>query len=635
MGCGASSTKNTEAEQKTSSEPPKAEEKKADPAPAAKAAEPAKTEEKKTEAKKEEPKKFDVDEKLEDASLGVIRLDYDYPPAKGDIDHPGSFCYDVYYRVVPGLTFEMCQSGKMTPEVEKEFVEAVKYLEGRGVRAITGDCGFMMYFQALARQNTKLPVFMSSLAHLPAITCGYSFQEKIAVFTANSETLKPMKPLIKDECGVDADEQRYVIVGCQDVPGFEAVAAGEKVDVAKVTPGMVKKCKEVLAEHPTIRAILMECTELPPYSDALRHVTGLPVYDAITCCDFFINGMRDNPRFGINDWHQEWDGVQEAYRFGKHLSKEDKEKLVNKASKKEEDNPNKSKLAEPAVKKQKKAMQLMAKVRAERAAASLGVVRLDYNYPPAPGDIDSPQSYAYDVYYRVVPGLTFTMCQSGKMTPEVEKEFIEAINYLKNEKKVSAITGDCGFMMYFQALARQHCHLPILMSSLAQLPAVTCAFSKDELIAVFTANSETLTPMRGLIKDECGVEPEEKRFVIVGCQDVPGFEAVAAGEKVDVEKVTPGMVAKAKEVMTKHPGLRGILLECTELPPYADALRYATGLPVYDSITGCDLFMSGLMDNPRFGLNNWHEEWDGEQEAYEFGKYLDEEDKAKLVNKAK
>ncbi|KRY04188.1 hypothetical protein T01_9598, partial [Trichinella spiralis] len=50
------------------------------------------------------------------ASLGVIRLDYDYPPAPGDIDHPDSFDCDVYYKVVPGLTFEMCQKGKMTEE---------------------------------------------------------------------------------------------------------------------------------------------------------------------------------------------------------------------------------------------------------------------------------------------------------------------------------------------------------------------------------------------------------------------------------------------------------------------------------------------------------------------------------------
>lgn len=44
----------------------------------------------------------------------------------------------------------------------------------------------------------------------------------------------------------------------------------------------------------------------------------------------------------------------------------------------------------------------------------LGVVRLDYNYPPGAGDIDSPASFGYDVFYRVVPGLTFEMAQARR-----------------------------------------------------------------------------------------------------------------------------------------------------------------------------------------------------------------------------
>ena len=48
----------------------------------------------------------------DDAKLGVIRLDYDYPPIPGDVDSPDSFSYEVVYRTVPGLTFEMAQSGR-------------------------------------------------------------------------------------------------------------------------------------------------------------------------------------------------------------------------------------------------------------------------------------------------------------------------------------------------------------------------------------------------------------------------------------------------------------------------------------------------------------------------------------------
>ena len=198
------------------------------------------------------------------ASLGIIRLDYDYPPALGDIDHPGSFGYDVYYRVVPKLTFEMCQSGKLDDEVKENFIDAVRYLEAKGVTGITGDCGFFFWFQALARQTTKLPIYMSSLCLLPAVTCAYAKDEKIAIFTANSESLSPMRDLIRDECGVDTQDQRYVIVGCQDVDGFEAVAEGGKVDVEKVTPGVVQLAKDVVAEHPDLRAICFECTGQHP-----------------------------------------------------------------------------------------------------------------------------------------------------------------------------------------------------------------------------------------------------------------------------------------------------------------------------------------------------------------------------------
>lgn len=172
---------------------------------------------------------------------------------------------------------------------------------------------------------------MSSLAQLPAVTCAFNKDEEIIVMTANGETLKPMNDLIRDECGVDTQSQRYHYIGCQDVPGFDAVAVGGKVDTVVVEPGIVAKAKAALQIYPKARAFLFECTELPPYSDAVRHATGLPVFDSITNCDFFINSFRDNTRFGMNDWQKAWDGEQADYKYGQHLSAEQKAKLVNKA----------------------------------------------------------------------------------------------------------------------------------------------------------------------------------------------------------------------------------------------------------------------------------------------------------------
>merc|ERR1711920_565025 len=266
-------------------------------------------------------------------SLGVIRLDYNYPPAAGDTDCPASYGYDVFFRVVPGLTFELAQAGRFGEAVERDFAEAIKYLEQRGVSAICGDCGFMMAFQVLARKIASKPVFMSSMVQCPVIAAAFDPRDQILILTANGESLKPQKEILLSSCGFDVEETRFIIKGCQHVPGFDAVAKGEAVDVEKVQPGIVKLAQEEIRKNPNLRAILMECTELPPYADALRYRTGLPVFDVITAADFYVSAFQDNPRFGVNDWQDEWDQEQEEYVFGQNLVESDRAKLQNKAKK--------------------------------------------------------------------------------------------------------------------------------------------------------------------------------------------------------------------------------------------------------------------------------------------------------------
>uniref|UniRef100_A0A7S2BVB4 Uncharacterized protein n=1 Tax=Alexandrium andersonii TaxID=327968 RepID=A0A7S2BVB4_9DINO len=161
------------------------------------------------------------------------------------------------------------------------------------------------------------------------ISVAFDKYDKIMILTANSATLKPQKDILLNSCGFDVDDTRFVIYGCQNVPGFDAVAKGEKVDVEYVTPGMVHMAKDILKKEPTIRAICLECTELPPYADALRKETGLPVFDAITCTDFFVSARKDNPRFGLNQWQNDWDGEVHEYELGANLTAEQEAKLQN------------------------------------------------------------------------------------------------------------------------------------------------------------------------------------------------------------------------------------------------------------------------------------------------------------------
>merc|ERR1719259_882166 len=145
------------------------------------------------------------------------------------------------------------------------------------------------------------------MVQCPIIAAALDPTEKILILTANDNSLRPQKEVLLSSCGFSVNEERFVIKGCQDVPGFDAVAKGEAVPIDVVQEGVVKMTLDILGRTSHIRGILLECTELPPYADALRAVTNLPVWDAITAADFYVSGYRDNPRFGAEDWQEEWD----------------------------------------------------------------------------------------------------------------------------------------------------------------------------------------------------------------------------------------------------------------------------------------------------------------------------------------
>lgn len=131
---------------------------------------------------------------------------------------------------------------------------------------------------------TKVPCFISAMLQAPLLPSLFGGSEEVfLVLTANGPALEPALPAILSSTHVAArDQSRFVVRGCEELPGFEAVAQAKKVDVDKVRPHVVQLVTDFRAAHPGLRAVLLECTELPPYADAIWHATGLLVLDAIT-----------------------------------------------------------------------------------------------------------------------------------------------------------------------------------------------------------------------------------------------------------------------------------------------------------------------------------------------------------------
>jgi hypothetical protein len=85
----------------------------------------------------------------------------------------------------------------------------------------------------------------------------------------------------------------------------------------------------------------------------------------------------------------------------------------------------------------------------------------------------------------------------------------------------------------------------------------------------------------------------------VGCQNLDGFESVALGQKVDVNKVMKNVTQLAQSIIKKDPKIKAFVFECTQLSTCSNAVRQATGIPVYDALTTIETFCISKKPNTR------------------------------------
>ena len=146
-----------------------------------------------------------------------------------------------------------------------------------------------MHYQDLIRDLATVPVFLSSLVQAPTIASAIPARCKVLVLTANEHSFLASKSTFFTEAGIMVDdEDRFVVCGLQDLSGFDLSDTVNPIDTATVTQALLERIRPLLKANPAIRAILMECTELPHYSDALRKETGLLVFDIVTCINSFM-----------------------------------------------------------------------------------------------------------------------------------------------------------------------------------------------------------------------------------------------------------------------------------------------------------------------------------------------------------
>ncbi len=197
---------------------------------------------------------------------------------------------------------------------------------------------------------------------------------------------------------------------------------------------------------------------------------------------------------------------------------------------------------------------------------------LDTRFPRVVGDIGNPLTFDFPVLYRTVRGASPQRVVRER-DPALLAPFIDAGRALV-EQGATAITTSCGFLVLFQRELKAALPVPVWTSSLLLLAGLSDA-------GVVTVDAAALVAEHLRAADAAPDTPIEG--LAAGC----AFQRTLLNDEatLDTDDARAQTVAAAMRLITCHPRLSTIVLECTNMPPYADAVRAATGRVVLDITT--------------------------------------------------
>jgi len=176
------------------------------------------------------------------------------------------------------------------------------------------------------------------------------------------------------------------------------------------------------------------------------------------------------------------------------------------------------------------------------------------------------------------------------------------------EEGVKAIVGSCGLIGGMQEELANAVDIPVFSSNLLVVPLALSVVGKGKKVGILTDSSGFLSKDDCKVLRKCGIQPESPRIVIRGMEESEyqaiwitqygggeiekGCWGLEEGEvakldlgEFDIQKVEEAIVSVARKMVAENPDLGAIILECTEMPLYAKAIRKATGLLVFDSVS--------------------------------------------------
>ena len=209
--------------------------------------------------------------------LGILMLDTRFPRIEGDIGNAASFDFPVILRTMEGIgPDDAVAAHPDKSRVMAALADNARKLAEAGAAGISTSCGFLALYQNELAKVSPVPVATSALLLIARLE-GRKGGRKVGVITASARNLTAAH---LEAVGAPADTP---VEGMPEGGSFAAtfLANGSTLDQKAVEGEAIAAGRELMRKHPHIDAIVLECTNLPPYSAALKRALGVPIYDVL------------------------------------------------------------------------------------------------------------------------------------------------------------------------------------------------------------------------------------------------------------------------------------------------------------------------------------------------------------------
>ena len=228
--------------------------------------------------------------------VGILQLWAHLPFFPGNVSNPYTYDFPVKFIEVKGSGIDNILAGDMS--LVDEIVKAAKQLETDGCRVICANCGFFGHYQRLVADQLDVPCYLSSMVQVPWALTAMKSNQKLGILTANKHTLTPS---LFEACGITEEMRaRCIVYGAQDQEEFPNILTGEGgLDYDKVGDEVLGLARQLVEENEDVGAILLECTDMPPFAHRIQAELNLPVYDAITLIKYAASVVTQKPYYGF------------------------------------------------------------------------------------------------------------------------------------------------------------------------------------------------------------------------------------------------------------------------------------------------------------------------------------------------